>query len=354
VSVGHIIRPDYKTVTHCTGIEEVEELLFREKYLVVMDEQGNYSGILIPADIIKHPHKLVIDCLSEKPVVNYTDPFDKVITIMEKHSLHILPVFKKSAFFGVITYNNIINYLNEQKIKSEAYLYKMDRFESLMLMAGGIAHDFSNILTAVFGYLEMMMRSPKINEDLFPILKDMEKGLINAQNLINQLKTFSKEGVLIKKVCSIPDIIKETVIFFTRGNIIKTDFEFPDNLWNVETDNQYISQMISNLTVNAIQAMPSGGIIRVTGENCTLPAGNQIHDVREGKYVKIMFRDTGVGMSHEVSERIFEPYFTTKQGGSGLGLALIYSIMRKHNGYIDVTSEPGKGACFTFYLPALP
>jgi signal transduction histidine kinase len=354
VFTGHITRSNYKTVSHCKGIKEVEELLFKERYLVVTDDEGNYRGILIPADTIKHPHKLVIDCLSEKPVIEYNKTLEEVITIMKQYSLHILPVFKENTFFGVITYNDIINYLNEQKIKTEAYIHKINHLESLMLMVRGIAHDFSNILTVVFGHLSMVMNSPNINAEIFPILEDVEKGLINAQNLIHQLQTFSKEGTLIQKASSITDIIKETVLFFTRGNNINTDFEFTDNLWDVEVDNQYLSQIISNLIINAIQAMPSGGTIQVTGKNYELPAGSPIQDIKEGKYVKIMFKDTGTGISHDITERIFEPYFTTKPGGSGIGLALVYSIMRKHNGYIDVTSEPGQGTCFTLYLPAFP
>jgi CheY-like chemotaxis protein len=165
------------------------------------------------------------------------------------------------------------------------------------------------------------------------------------------LLTFSKGGAPIKKTESITEVIKDSAEFALRGSNVKCEFFIPNDIWPTEIDKGQISQVISNLIINADQAMPGGGIIKVRVENLVVSAEHAL-PIKEGKYVKIEIEDEGIGIHKEHLARIFDPYFTTKQRGSGLGLATSYSIIKKHDGYITVESELGVGTTFYIYLPA--
>jgi CheY-like chemotaxis protein len=159
------------------------------------------------------------------------------------------------------------------------------------------------------------------------------------------------------KVASIPELVKEVVNFSLRGSNVRCEFDLPDNLWPVEVDTGQISQVINNLIINASQAMPEGGIIRLCAENIILGSNDNDNDndivlLKEGKYIKISVKDQGIGIPKEHLSKIFDPYFTTKETGSGLGLAISYSIIKKHGGYITIESESGSGTTVYIYLPA--
>jgi CheY-like chemotaxis protein/anti-sigma regulatory factor (Ser/Thr protein kinase) len=163
--------------------------------------------------------------------------------------------------------------------------------------------------------------------------------------------TFAKGGAPVKKVSSIKVLIEDSTIFALRGSNVKPEFSFAKNLWNVEIDEGQISEVINNLIINANQAMPDGGVINVYAENVHV-SKDDVLPLGEGKYVKIVIEDKGIGISEDYLQKIFDPFFTTKQDGSGLGLATTYSIIKKHDGYIDVKSDIGKGTSFYIYLPA--
>ncbi|MBI5639385.1 MAG: PAS domain S-box protein [Nitrospirae bacterium] len=236
--------------------------------------------------------------------------------------------------------------------KMEEKILKAEKIESLGVLAGGIAHDFNNLLNAILGNVDLALLSSRQGDEIHESLIRAEKATLRARDLTRQLLTFSKGGAPIKKASSITEIIKDSADFASRGSNVKCEFLFPGDLWKVEIDEGQISQVINNLVLNAVQAMPGGGTIRIGAENTAL-GESEIPQLNQGNYVKITIRDTGAGIPKEDLSRIFEPYFTTKHTGSGLGLATAYSILRSHNGIIDVESSTGAGATFYLYLPAL-
>ncbi len=259
------------------------------------------------------------------------------------------PHANKKVTGVVITFRDV----SEQK-KLEEELFKARKLESLAILAGGLAHDFNNILTAIIGNLSLIkLRMSKTDcpSKLLELVEKAETASLRAQGLTQQLLTFSKGGAPIKKAATIQELILSTVEFTLRGSKVRYEVNLPDDLWPVEIDEGQISQVVNNLTINALQAMPDGGQFYVFAENIELDE-NETLPLTSGKYVKISFKDTGKGIPRELLPRIFDPYFTTKKKGSGLGLASTYSILKKHGGYITVESEVGKGTTFIFYLPA--
>jgi CheY-like chemotaxis protein len=178
------------------------------------------------------------------------------------------------------------------------------------------------------------------------------KAAARAQGLTRQLLTFSKGGEPIKRLGSVSELLKDCTTFALRGSNVDSQFRIPPDLWNVEMDETQVAQVIHNLVINAIQAMQQGGTVRIRAENVVVPEGNRF-PLRHGRYVKVAVADEGVGVPREHIRKVFDPYFTTKAGGTGLGLATAYSVIKKHGGLITVDSRPGKGTTFYFFLPAV-
>jgi two-component system cell cycle sensor histidine kinase/response regulator CckA len=226
----------------------------------------------------------------------------------------------------------------------------MDKLESLGVLAGGIAHDFNNLLMGILGNVSLakMLGSDEIKE----ILSEAEKASKKASRLTEQLLTFSKGGEPVKEKTSIDNVIRESAELILHGSNVKCQCKFPENLWKVKADKGQISQVIDNIVINADQAMPEGGRILITADNVVLKKGNKL-SLPEGKYIKITIGDEGMGIPEEYLEKIFDPYFSTKLKGHGLGMTTVYSIIRKHEGNIKVESILGKGTTFYIYLPAV-
>ncbi|MBF0102762.1 MAG: PAS domain S-box protein [Desulfobacterales bacterium] len=239
-----------------------------------------------------------------------------------------------------------------QRILIENELRQAHKLESIGLLAGGIAHDFNNMLGVISGNISYALSKMNQQNDLWEVLNDVETGTKQAQKLTQQLLTFAKGGAPIKKEADLREVLKESALFVTRGSKVRCEFIFPENLWIVSVDTGQMNQAISNLVINAIQAMPDGGIIQIQAENKTLSPEDSIV-LSPGNYVKISVKDNGIGISEKHLSKIFDPYFTTKQKGSGLGLATTYSIIKRHNGHISVESKIGIGSTFYIYLPAI-
>jgi CheY-like chemotaxis protein len=182
-------------------------------------------------------------------------------------------------------------------------------------------------------------------------LEAAERASLRAQDLTRQLLTFSKGGAPVKRTTVVSELIKESAGFALRGSRVRHEFSFAEDLWMIDVDEGQISQVIHNLVINADHAMPAGGIVAIRCENVTLDESTGL-PVRPGDYVKVSVRDNGVGIPRDHLTKIFDPYFTTKQKGSGLGLATSYSIIKKHGGHILAESEQGVGTVFSLYLPA--
>jgi CheY-like chemotaxis protein len=219
------------------------------------------------------------------------------------------------------------------------------------LLAGGIAHDFNNILTTILGNVSMAKTQVKPEDEIFDLLNEAETASIRAQTLTKQLLIFAKGGAPLKETASVVDIVKESCGFVLRGSKSRCDFSIAEDLWPAEVDAGQISQVINNIVINANQAMPEGGIIQVAAENLIIDDKHGL-PVNLGKYIRISITDQGVGIAKKHLLNIFDPYFTTKQEGSGLGLATTYSIIKKHGGHITVESTLGEGTIFHIYLPA--
>jgi nitrogen-specific signal transduction histidine kinase/CheY-like chemotaxis protein len=241
------------------------------------------------------------------------------------------------------------NITEKQRLEEE--LTKMHKLESVGVLAGGIAHDFNNILTAIVGNLSLARAQAEPGGKVYKRVEEAEKASLRAKDLTQQLLTFSKGGEPIKTTASLNEIIKDSCDFVLRGPNVSCDFNIPKDLSLVEADEGQISQVIHNLVINADQAMPEGGTININAENVHL-SSEEVQSLNEGNYVLITLEDRGTGISKKHLEKIFDPYFSTKHQGHGLGLATAYSIIKNHGGLLRAESKQGEGSVFSIFLPA--
>jgi PAS domain S-box-containing protein len=234
----------------------------------------------------------------------------------------------------------------------EEELERASRLESIGILAGGIAHDFNNILTAILGNITLAMPDAGQLVTVERNLQEAERATLRARDLTQQLMTFAKGGNPVRAAVLLPEIIREVSRFTLHGSRVKCEFDLPAGLWLADADKGQLGQVVQNLVINAVQAMPEGGCIRIGAVNEVVTPETR-RPLVPGDYVHVSVADTGTGIKPEQLARIFDPYFTTKQHGSGLGLTTVYSIIRKHQGHIEVESEPGHGSTFHFWLPAL-
>jgi PAS domain S-box-containing protein len=243
------------------------------------------------------------------------------------------------------------------KLRMEEELFRARKLESIGVLAGGIAHDFNNILTGIVTNLFMAKMNVNKDSEGYHLITEAESAAFRASKLTKQLLTFAKGGAPVKESASIGELIEESVGFSLSGSNVDCRLDLDESLWPVEIDRGQIDQVLNNLILNADQAMPDGGTVAVRATNVdvsdTVSDSTEVRlPLKPGKYVKISIRDEGIGIPEKNIHRIFDPYFTTKQKGNGLGLTTVYSIVRKHSGYITVRSKLGEGSTFIFYLPA--
>ncbi len=253
------------------------------------------------------------------------------------HSVVMLSVSKMVGMRGIIVD------LTERK-KAEDEILRLRKLESIGVLAGGIAHDFNNLLAGLFGNIEMAKRYLKSEDDAYKYIESACNAMERATSLTKQLLTFAKGGDPIKEALSLAELIDETARFSLRGSNVRLSLQIEPDLWMVDADKGQLSQVISNLVINAKQAMPEGGKITINAENLSLENHN---------WVRLQVQDQGEGIDPELLDKIFDPYFTTKAEGSGLGLATCYSIISKHKGQINVDSVTGLGTTFTIMLPTV-
>ncbi|MGD9487561.1 MAG: cache domain-containing protein [Calditrichaceae bacterium] len=255
---------------------------------------------------------------------------------------------KGSKILGIVL---VFRDITEHR-KLENEVLKNRKLESVGLLAGGIAHDFNNLLTAILGNISLAKLNLKPGERTFDRLEDAEKATMRAKDLTQQLLTFSRGGAPVKKLSDVGILIRETSEFALRGSNVKSKISIPENLWSIEVDEGQLSQVINNLVINADQAMPEGGTLEIIADNLNAK-GEKNSLLKKGKYIRLVIRDQGIGIPMNHLDKIFDPYFTTKQHGNGLGLATTHSIIKNHQGYITVKSELGNGTEFIIYLPAI-
>ncbi len=241
-----------------------------------------------------------------------------------------------------------------ERLRAEEEHQKTARFESIGTLAGGIAHDFNNILTGILGNIQLAHGYLKENrtDTAQEMLTEAERASFRARDLTQQLLTFSRGGAPVKQVLSVNQLIRDSATFALRGSKTKPEFAIPENLWAVEADKGQLNQVIRNLVLNADQAMPNGGTISISARN--VASSQQISPpLPEGNYIEITVKDQGIGIPQAYQDKIFDPYFTTKQKRSGLGLATSLSIIKNHGGTITFESQVGVGTTFHVYLLAI-
>ncbi|OIR06447.1 blue-light-activated protein [mine drainage metagenome] len=238
-----------------------------------------------------------------------------------------------------------------ERVRLEAEQLRSSKLESLGVLAGGIAHDFNNILTVVMGNLTLTMLDSQAMTAAGRWLKEAERGVVRARDLTQQLLTFAKGGEPVRTAVALADFVKETAEFALHGSKTRCIFQFGQALWAAEVDKGQVGQVVQNIVINANQAMPDGGLLRISLVNTVVDEATG-GAVRPGRYLKLSIADTGTGIRPDHLARIFDPYFTTKPQGSGLGLATVYSIVCKHQGHVDVESQVGVGTTFHIWLPA--
>jgi two-component system, cell cycle sensor histidine kinase and response regulator CckA len=226
------------------------------------------------------------------------------------------------------------------------------KLESLGTLAGGIAHDLNNILTVISGNIGLaQIEAPTDAGSLLSFLSKAGQAAQHAAHLSSQLLTFSKGGAPVKRVSSVSDLLTQAAEFSLYGSNLRADFDLAADLWKADVDPGQIEQVINALVINAREAMPHGGIVRISARNVKLEDDSDV-SLPTGRYLKVTVADRGSGVPDELATKIFDPYFTTKPTGSGLGLAISYSIVKKHGGMLHLETSSAEGSTFAFYLPA--
>jgi PAS domain S-box-containing protein len=238
------------------------------------------------------------------------------------------------------------------RIKLLERLNQADKIEALGVLAGGIAHDFNNVLTSILGTLTLTRKGFEAQDPRHRRLEEAERSVLKATELTKQLLTFSRGGDPVKQPVDIRRFVQETSEFSVHGSNILLRTHFQDGIWSVLADQGQLFQVVSNLVINAKQAMPKGGHITISGENVEVRSGGE-GPISPGRYVRLDFLDDGMGIEPEVMPKVFDPYFSTKKEGSGLGLTIVHSIVLRHKGHIELSSIPGEGTVFHVYLPAI-
>ncbi len=241
-----------------------------------------------------------------------------------------------------------------QRKQLEEERLKLQKLESVGILAGGIAHDFNNLLQGVFGYISMARASLGSGENTADLLEQAEQALKMSINLTNQLLTFAKGGQPVRKKLDLVPVIENAARFALSGARSTYRLASAGSPWPVIADEGQVGQVIQNIVLNASEAMPDGGTVEISLHRMVIPPGAHLSLPEGGEFVRADIRDSGIGIPAQYLARIFDPYFTTKHKGSGLGLATAFAIARNHGGVLEVASEPDRGSTFSLYIPASP
>jgi PAS domain S-box-containing protein len=242
-----------------------------------------------------------------------------------------------------------------ERSKIQDELLQARKLEAIGILAGGIAHDYNNALTAIIGNLSLArMEADQCSDNLKEILTDAEDAALKIKELTQRLSTFARGGRPDKKLTTLDDLLEDTVDYSLENYGGTWNLDIEEGLWKAEIDVMQISQALQHILVNAREAQENRGHIEIRARNINVEKEASHHEIslQPGEYVLISVKDSGNGIEAEEVHRIFDPYYTTREMSSGMGLAISYAVIKRHRGYIDVISEKGKGAEFLVYLPA--
>ncbi len=472
MKIGDIALTEIHAVSSSHSIASVEKILLQKKVLLVQHDSGPYVGLLTVSDILEKPHRLVIDCITPKPKIDYDTPLEEVVMVMEERSLHFLPVFLRGEFYGIVSYKSLMDRIYEEHAKAlnayekifnathdailiihpqsarilqanarfesllgysaqdvqtrmcfsalgedkppfsksalsgqmqsthakgpqlfqwrmrtkqgaplwteillsqtelwgeplliavirdithrkklEEHYYKIEQFDALRILAGGVAHDFNNHIGGVLNLLELLCLPNADLQDLSELINLAKNRVQKALELTRLLIKFSKEGSLSRTKTDIAQFIQENAELIARGNNISLSFAFPSNLPLLDVSQERFGQAINNLIFNAVQAIgQAAGEIHISARPIQIDADEEL-PLAPGSYVEITVHDSGPGIPREILPKIFKPYVTSKESGTGLGLAIVYSVVSDHGGYIDVQSDAHSGTIFRMFFP---
>jgi len=321
--------------------------------MIFNDAETASSGSHIPGTPVEEDeHIIVAPLIAGDEILGAMclSRFDTTFTDEDLNLAETFAAYAAAALRNAQTHRDLRREVEERK-HAEEELQRAQKLESVGILAGGIAHDFNNLLTGILGNITLAKVFNRGNPEAIDILNQAEQASLQARDLTQQLLTFAKGGSPIRKTVSISSLLKDCVEFALRGSTVGHAFVIPEDIWPVNVDEGQFGQAVQNVVLNADQAMLAGGTLVVRAENVTFgPA--QALPLSEGRYVKISIQDQGTGIPAEHLLDIFDPYFTTKQEGRGLGLATAYSIVKAHDGHITVESELGAGSAFHIYVPA--
>jgi len=313
---------------------------------------SNWMDVIQLHDMLEGPQVEELAPLNSlMDVVRWNEPKDLDLCLTGKQSLSVeVTIGQISSRAG--SSQDWVMILKDKSTKEqlESQMQRLDSLESLSLLTGGVAHDFNNLLTVVLGNVSMARLELQESGPLAEQLLLAEKAAMQAKELTDQLLRLAKGGSSAADAVTIDEIVEEGAQFILRGTNVTYSVEKDEKLWPAHVNRGQMSQVVNNLVINARQAMPRGGVLRVSLENKTLKS-EAVEGLKAGDYICIEFSDKGMGISAEDITHIFEPYYTTKQDGSGLGLASSLSIIKKYGGIISADSELGKGTTFIIYLP---
>jgi PAS domain S-box-containing protein len=347
IAAGVIVTDTQGRITMLNGVAEkwsgweqkkAKDRLIDDIFHIYEDHPGKEEKIAL----INRTKETINQPLQKEGILYNRDGLKRLITTTAS------PIVDKKK--QLIGYIYVIRDITETKRIEEEFL-KHRKIESIGILAGGIAHDFNNLLTVILGNISLVKLDIDEDTKSYHRLDVCERTCISAKNLTNQLLTFSKGGEPVKKIVILNKFLRETISFALSGSRVVAKFHLPKGIWAVEVDEGQFGQVINNLVINAVQAMTKGGTLHVSLENYREPEKD--HAAPSNRYVKITLRDEGCGIPPEDLPKIFDPYFTTKKNGSGLGLASSYSIIKRHKGKIRIDSEPGKGTTAIIELTAV-
>jgi len=347
------LRQDYDVAMVKSGSEALRLLEDGKQFdLILLDQMmPEMNGIMTFAEMRRR------ELVADMPVIMVTahSSIKLVTTFMQMGGADFVekPIMDVEALkLRILQSLNMAKIIRKQR-RMEAELMRIQKRESVGVLAGGIAHDFKNMLHTILGGVSMAKIRMDPEDEAFAILTDAEKAGSRTKGLAHQLLNFSEDAKPVVEAVSIGELLRESASFALTGSNVGCELSIPDDLWAAEVDEGQISQVINNLIINAGQAMPEGGTIEIIAEN--IPPCIECQPPLEcTEYVGITVIDHGIGIPEEHLEKIFDPYFSTKRKGHGLGLAISKFIIQNHNGHIDAESQPGVGTTFHIYLPACP
>lgn len=373
---GHLVRVEGTLIDRSIGSDHVRLILQTEK--CVFEAFLDSAVAPPPAAAWRKDSRLAVTGVYEIKADEYDQPVSfqvRLRTVADVEVLRLPSVFTPAR---ILTGTGVLALLTlgivawvvglrrqvrrqteqlRQQVQREARLHeelqRATRLESLGVLAGGIAHDFNNLLTIVMGNLSLALLDTELAAESAKSLREAERAILRSRDLTQQLLTFAKGGAPVCTAILLPDIVREVTQFTLHGSTMRCEFAIAPDLWPANVDKGQISQVVQNIVLNAREAMAGGGTIRVRLSNEEIPA-NSPYILAPGRFVKLSVADEGPGITAENLTRIFDPYFTTKPHGSGLGLATVYSIVKRHHGHVAVDSPAGAGSTFHVWLPAVP